>query len=714
MCCRTLILALLGTAVFDCAAVWAQPYMSIADRFCSDSLYGHVHNLSLNIHWSESGNELWYRADGDDGKSWYLANVKTGKRTRIGSTDGLMEAKSNHAERSGDWRCRYTSDSLFHMTADGDNLLLFRHVSGITDSVYLSFDGEHFHSFASGGNSNRYAAGPKIRTCPNGEWIGDSHAYLVVREDRRKVRTFSLLNSLAEPVPEVETYKFPVPGDENVTEFEVWLADADSMKLYRIPVEKYKNQILVLPRFRNFQTGGGAAYILRLARTRDTLDLVRIDAVTHEARTVISETCRPHLNEQLFSWHLINDGKEILWWSERTGKGQWYLYDSDGNMKSSVRGDGCVCGDIERIDTAGRSVIMEVYGAGRNPHYRHYAKASLDGRKFVLLTPEEGEHNIEISPDGKTLFDSWSRMDLPPRYEIRDLKGRKVMTLDTADISELYAAGWKAPEVLELMAADSVTKLYGVVYLPFNIEPGRKYPIISNVYPGPHTDLVPQAFTIDDNGNQSLAQLGFIVINFSYRGACPLRGRDFYGFGYGNLRDYALDDDYAVIRQVAERYPFADIGRVGIYGHSGGGFMAVAAMLERPDFYKVCVSASGNHDNNIYTQWWGETFHGGHWVQGKDGEAEFECRIPTNMELAGNLRGRLLLITGDMDNNVHPANTFRLADALIKNNKRFDMLVIPGADHGLGDRYYMNVIRYYFVENLLGLPQDDIDIVNHR
>ncbi len=258
-------------------------------------------------------------------------------------------------------------------------------------------------------------------------------------------------------------------------------------------------------------------------------------------------------------------------------------------------------------------------------------------------------------------------------------------------------------------AADSVTSLYGVVYLPFDLDTTKKYPIISSVYPGPQIDLVPTAFFVDDNYNQSLAQLGFVVVNFAYRGSSPYRGRDFYAYGYGNLRDYPLDDDYSVIRQIGEMLPFADTTRVGIYGHSGGGFMTATAMMTRPDFYKAGVAASGNYDNNIYTQWWGETFHGVSERKSQDGTVEFVCDVPGTCELAGNLKGNLLLITGDMDNNVHPASTIRLADALIKAGKHFDMMIIPGADHGLGDKYYVNLIRLYFAEHLLGMDTDDIN-----
>ena len=243
----------------------------------------------------------------------------------------------------------------------------------------------------------------------------------------------------------------------------------------------------------------------------------------------------------------------------------------------------------------------------------------------------------------------------------------------------------------------------------------RKYPIIINVYPGPQENFVPQSFTLDDNGNESLAQLGFIVINVGFRGSCFTRGRNYHCFGYGNLRDYALADCKFVIEQLANRYSFIDLDRVGIYGHSGGGFMAAASILTYPDFYKVAVAASGNHDNNIYTKWWGETYHGVKMHEKKVGKQDsvmysFESKIPTTIELAKNLKGKLLLITGDMDINVHMAHTIRLANALMQANKRFDLMLIPGADHGLGSPYYVNLIRYYFIENLLGQRLDNVDM----
>lgn len=767
--------------VLACTGAEAQSYMKRCEKFCEDSLGRLMYNRHIHVNWiNGDSRRFWYTTEDSGGKTWWIADTRTGRKRRMFDTeDFLMKlnglgngktaanlsignpefnasadrfefdcgkkrylydlrsrslkeipAKSRKRESldRGDYRKRYSADSLFYMTASGDNLALYptppRCGSEINpensneDGVLLSTDGAHWRSFATGGNRPRKSEDiGDTPGSPIGGWIGASHSYLAIREDNSEVGTLTVVDNLAEPRPKAKTYKFAMPGDAGVSRFEVFLADADSARLYRLDTERFADQSFILPRFRNFQTGDTSAFLLRIARTRDTLDLLRIDAKSRKVTTIISEICPPHLNEQLFDYHVLNGGKDILWWSERDGKGKWYLYDGDGRLRNPVTDEDFVSGSIVSIDTLGRCMVFEGYGRekGINPHYRFYYRAKFDTcGPVTLLTPGDGEHSAELSPDRKMVFDTWSRMDMPERHQICDMKGRRVMELEAADISAALAKGWRKPEVLEVMAADSVTKLYGVVYLPSYMEPGRKYPIISNVYPGPQTDLVPQAFTPDDNGNGALAELGFIVMNFSYRGSCPVRGREFYGYGYGNLRDYALDDDYAVIRQIAERYPAADIDRVGIYGHSGGGFMAAAAILTRPDFYKAAVSASGNHDNNIYTQWWGETFHGVHRVGDKDGKARFECRIPTTVELAGNLKGRLLLITGDVDDNVHPANTFRLAKALIKSNKRFDMAVIPGADHGLGDRYYLNLIRYYFVENLLGLRQDDIDIVKHE
>lgn len=608
------------------------------------------------------------------------------------------------------WK-NHSHDSAYYIYAFGHNLYLGNPATG--DTLRLTDDGEQFHSFALGGASMRDSRG---RAHAIGQWIEGTHRFVAIREDKRRVGTLTLVNSLNRPRPEAVTYKFAMPGDKEVSQFEMFEVDADSGRIYPIDIARYPDQIIEMPRFKAFTQSGGNVYFIRKSRAQDQVDLCRLDTKDRTLKVLIHEECKPHLNEQLFSFHVLNGGRDILWWSERNGKGQYFLYDGEGRLRNAVTPPDFVSGEMVRIDTTARTFVFNGYGRepGVNPNYRFYYSVRFDGRGLTCLTPGNGHHEASLSPDGSMIVDRCSRMDMAPQHNIYNRKGKRVCHLADCDLSRLYRHGWRAPEVVRVMAADSVTPLYGVVYTPLYMKPGDKYPIISNPYPGPHTDLMPQAFTLDDNCNQSLAQLGFIVINFSYRGSNPYRGRDFYTHGYGNLRDYALADDKAVIRQIAERYPEADLSRVGIYGHSGGGFMATAALLTSPDFYKVGVAASGNHDNNIYTQWWGETFHGVQQQTDSLGNTTFSCHIPSNIELAGNLKGRLLLITGDMDNNVHPASTIRMADALIKAKKRFDMMIIPGADHGLGDAYYVNLIRYYFVEHLLGKPSDDIDMVKHN
>ena len=621
-------------------------------------------------------------------KGYYQYDIRTGELTKAEPPQ-----RKPFKRQSATWYRSYTKDSLYYIASKGHDMWVYDVEKG--DSIRLTDDGERWNSYSLSGKND---LSPEKCGSTIGRWVGKSHKRLMIREDWRSVGTLTIVNSLAEPRPTAETYKFPMPGDTGVVRYNIMLADADSGKIYRIDMDRFKNQCIKLPILRHFPCTDRYAYLLRISRTCDTLDLCRVDVTDRSVKTLISEVCKPHYNEQLFSYHILNDGKDILWWSDRSGKGRWYLYDGEGNLKNSLTDEDFVSGHIVRIDTTDRKVVFEGYGKeqGVNPHYKFFYEARFDGKAPArLLTPGDGNHSIKFSPDGKYVEDTWSRMDMAPQRQIVDRKGKVRFELVGTDVSELEAKGWRYPEVISVKAADGVTDLYGIVYTPLNIEPGKKYPIISSVYPGPQDDQVPQSFYFDENDNQTLAQRGFVVINFSYRGSGPLRGKDFHTYGYGNLRDYPIEDDYAIVRQIAERYPYADSTKVGMYGHSGGGFMTVAAMLSKPDFYKVGVAASGNHDNNIYRQQWAETFHG---VQNTG--SCFTCKVPTNIENAGNLKGKLLLITGDVDDNVHPAGTYRLVNALIKKNKKFDMMVFPGRDHAMGGSYYVNLIHDYFTDHL--------------
>jgi dipeptidyl aminopeptidase/acylaminoacyl peptidase len=286
------------------------------------------------------------------------------------------------------------------------------------------------------------------------------------------------------------------------------------------------------------------------------------------------------------------------------------------------------------------------------------------------------------------------------------------MELEKADFSRLEAAGYRFGEPFEVKAADGITDLYGVMYLPYDFDPSRKYPVIAYVYPGPQTESVAKAFSTAAS-EQALAQFGFVVITVGNRGGNPARSKWYHNYGYGNLRDYGLADKKAAIEQLADRHSFVDIERVGIYGLSGGGFMSTAAMLVYPDFFDVAVSSSGNHNNDVYNQNWSEMHDGIKEIVNDSGAVEFEYDIDRNSDLAANLKGHLLLTTGDVDNNVHHAGTFRMAEALIRANKRFDMFVFPGQRHGYGNMsdYWFWLRSEYFVTHLLGDDRWNADII---
>jgi dipeptidyl aminopeptidase/acylaminoacyl peptidase len=403
-----------------------------------------------------------------------------------------------------------------------------------------------------------------------------------------------------------------------------------------------------------------------------------------------------------------------VFWSERDGWGHYYLYDANsGTLKNRITDGEFVTMSVEGWDDKTRTLFISAVGRekGEDPYFPHLYRVGYDGSGLKLLDAGNASHAVSMADDMRYFIDNASRVDMPPEAAIYDVLGNSVARLETPDLSALKEAGFKFPEPFSVKADDGVTDLYGVIYKPFDFDPNRKYPIIAYVYPGPQTESVTKTFN-PRGTSMSLAQYGFIVIEVGNRGGNPQRSKWYHNYGYGNLRDYGLADKKAAIEQLAARCPYIDINRVGIWGHSGGGFMSAAAMLVYPDFFKVAWSESGNHENNIYNNTWSEKNHGIKEVD-KDGKVSFEFSIEKNSDLAKNLKGHLMLVTGDIDNNVHPANTYRLADALIKANKRFDFMVLPGLRHPYtSEAAYVNQRRAeYFCRYLLGKTEEDADMV---
>jgi dipeptidyl aminopeptidase/acylaminoacyl peptidase len=558
-------------------------------------------------------------------------------------------------------------------------------------------------------------------------WSRDSNKFALVRRDSRKVADLWVINAIAQPRPTLETYRYAMPGEANIPQSEIHVFDRNSKQRVTIKEDRFTDQtvqIATKAQPNNIQRdprrpvpaewlsdSPDKLYFTRLSRDQHRLDVVVANTATGDGQTLIEERLNTYVESKPL--RLLNNGTEMIFWSERDGWAHYYLYDaSTGALKNRITEGEYVATDIERIDEKARQLYFSAGGRekGEDPYYTHLYRVGLDGTGLKLLNPGNASHAVSVSESARYFVDNASRVDGAPESNLYDTLGNAVLKLETPDLAPLIEAGFKYPEPFMVKADDGITDLYGVMYKPFNFDPSRKYPVIAFVYPGPQTESVTKTFNPRSN-NISLAQFGFIVIEVGNRGGHPQRSKWYHNYGYGNLRDYGLADKKAAIEQLAKRHSFIDINKVGIWGHSGGGFMSAAAILVYPDFFKVAWSESGNHENNIYNNSWSEKHHGVKEVE-KDGKVTFEYDIEKNSELAKNLKGHLMLITGDIDNNVHPANTYRLADALIKANKRFDMFVLPGVRHGFQPvAGYVNWLRGdYFARHLLGSSSETIDI----
>ena len=528
------------------------------------------------------------------------------------------------------------------------------------------------------------------------EWLSEDGAFYITREDKRSIRTFPLVYSLREPAPVVSEYKYELPGDTAVLKQELFIGNVRTGMFKKVDVVKWQGQLLEVLRVPDVHD---RAFFIRKKGTRDEFELCSVDAKTGEVKVILHEVSKPYLNEELFSCRVLNGGEDILLWSDRSGWGHYYHYDGNGKLLNAVTSGEWTAGRIMKIDTVKKQIYLYGYGKekGCNPNYTHMYRVGFNGKRLTLLTPGNATHSAFVHLGGGLIVDNFSRIDTVPQIAVRDINGRLLTILEKTDISRLLEYGWKYPEQFTVKAADGKTDLYGIMWKPYDFDPSKKYPIVSQVYPGPQTETVWTDFTVFDRyNNTALAQRGIIVVCFGHRGGSPYRDKAYATYGYGNLRDYALADDKAGLEQLGRRYSFIDTNRIGIFGHSGGGMMAFAAICTYPDFYKVAVASSGNHDNRIYNRTWGETY------QGIGDDHKFT--VKTNQKLAKYLKGHLLLVTGEVDNNVHPANTFRVANELILQGKDFDLLLLPNQGHayeGPYKSYFEKKKRDYFTKYLL-------------
>jgi len=562
----------------------------------------------------------------------------------------------------------------------------------------------------------------------NAGWKHSDRAILVWSPDSRKIATFqqdernvsdSYILSTNIGAPKLSTWKSALPGDPNIAMIQRVIIDVDAAKVIRLqmPPDPHRStqcdDVSCDGGWDDVYWSADASSLAFVSTSRDHRheNLRVANATTGAVRDVYEESTATQFEsgQGTTSWRYLPATNEFIWFSESSGWGHLYLYDlKSGKLKNPITSGDFAVWRIEKLDEANRVIYFVAGGRekGNDPYFGHYYSVGFDGKNLKLLTPEIANHDAAWSPNGKYFVDNYSTPDTPTVSVLRDMTGKLILNLEKTDVSRLTATGWKPPTPITLKARDGVTDLYGLMYTPTHVNPAKKYPIIDYIYPGPQGGSIgaggtgARSFAASRGDNQALAELGFVVMQLD--GMCnPLRSKKFHDSCYGNMADNTLEDQVAGIKQLAVKYPYIDLDRVGIWGHSGGGFATAAAMFRFPDFFKVGISESGNHDNRNYEDDWGERYIG-LLTKGADGKDNFDAQA--NQTYAKNLKGHLLLAHGTMDDNVPPSNTLLVVDALIKANKDFDLIMIPNARHGYGAaNYYMMRRRWdYFVRYLLG------------
>lgn len=629
---------------------------------------------------------------------------------------------------------------------DKENYLKAKNEKSVDDKEYvqdttivehqLTFDGEQYYGYGGGFTASDNDDKKKIEKESkkrNGAWIlwsQDSKKFALIRNDARKVKSLWVINVLADPRPELETYKYTMPGEEEAAQEELWVFNMADTSRKKIDVKAYNDQSISIEREIKTNKENSKDYVPRtwLSKTSDKiyisrqsrdlykLDILEVNTTTGDVKVLIQERMNTYIEQK--SLRMIGDGNEFIHWSERDGWAHLYRYDANGKLLNQITSGPWHVSDIEKIDEKNKVIYFSANALeqNENPYYTHLYKVNFDGSGLKLLNKGNFDNRAIISDSFKYFINNYSRVNTIPKTDIRDNNGNLVFELETADLRNLFAAGYKFPEIFKAKAADGITDIYGVMYKPFKFDSTLKYPILEYVYPGPQTEAVNTMFNARMDRTDRFAQLGFVIISLGNRGGNPNRSKWYHNYGYGDLRDYGLADKKYVVEQLAQKHKFIDIDKVGISGHSGGGFMSTAALCQYPDFYKVAVSSAGNHDNSIYNRWWSETHHGVQEKIDEEGNSKFIYEIETNPQLAKNLKGKLLLVHGDIDNNVHPGNTIRMANALIKAKKRFDVFIMPGQRHGFGNytEYFFWLKADYFCKHLIGDGSISTDIFEMR
>ena len=643
----------------------------------------------------------------EDGDKTLLVTA-SGRQFRCDLSGQESCARVSAREKKGDAPAELSPDGKKEVFRRENNLWLRDVATG--QETQLTTDGARDYGYAT--DNAGWVLTPRAIVV----WSPDSTKVATFQLDERQVKEMYLVPTVAGH-PQLNAVRYPLAGDAGVAMVERVVIDVNAKKVVRLKIAADYHRSTTCDNlacgdgWADVQWSGDSKSLAFVSTSRDhRQEWLRVaDPETGEVHEVLSETVKTFFEsgENRTNWKYLPASNEILWFSERDNWGQLYLYDlAAGKLKQQVtHGDGNVT-QVLHVDTKARVIYFLGVGkeAGRDPYFSAFYRVNFDGTNQRLLTPENADHSIKVSPDGRYFSDIYSTATEPAKAVIRNADGKTVVQLPSQDISKLKAIGWVPPIPITVKARDGKTDLYGYMFKPTSFDASKKYPIVNNVYPGPQVGSCgARRFAAAHGDHQSLAELGFIVVCIDGLGT-PERSKSFHEALFGDMGDNTIPDQVAGMKELAARYPWIDIDRAGIYGHSGGGAATAAAMFHFPDFFKVGISESGNHDNRVYEDDWGEKWLG---LETKDANGKSNYASQANQDFAKNLKGHLLLAHGTLDDNVPPNNTLLVVDALIKANKDFDLLLLPNQRHGYGpEANYMTRRRWdYFVRYLAdGVP----------
>jgi len=686
-----------------------------AAKFLPSNVYPLADLASVRPTWLENGN-FWYVSRKGTNTNFVFINAKSGKRKSAATLDSLISVPESDKDLS---KAVKVPNAVFSPNGKKAAFIkdwnLWMMDLETEKEVQLTTDGVENFGYATDNAGWRKSDSPILL------WSPDSKKIATYQQDQRHVSDMYLVSTNI-GAPKLQSWKYPLPQDEDIIRIHRVIIEVETPKVIRLqtPADPRRgtscDDISCSGTFDDNQWNEDASKLVFVSSSRDhKIAGLRIaDANTGAVRNVFAEEVETQYEsgQGAINWRYLPKSNEVIWYSERSDWGHLYLYDLEtGKLKNQITKGDFVVTQLLKMDEKNRKLYFLANGkeAGRDPYFTHFYSIDFSGKNLKLLTPEDGNHRVSLAPDSNVFVDTYSQPNVAPVSVLRDLNGKLISELEKSDVSKLEAIGWNPATPIKVKSDDGKWDLYGLMFTPTNLDKTKKYPVVNYIYPGPQGGGVgSRSFSPVRGDHQALAELGFVVVVID--GTCnPDRSKSFHDACYGNMADNTLKDQIAGIKQLADKYGYLDLDRVGVWGHSGGGFATASAMFNYPEFYKVGISESGNHDSRNYEDDWAERYVGLLTVD-EQGKSNYDDQA--NAILAENLQGKLMLAHGGLDDNVPPYNTYLVVDALVKANKDFDLVIFPNARHGYGqDSGYMMRKRWdYFVTHLMGAtPPKEFD-----